>query len=663
MPAQKAPAQKTPPKTAPAQKTAPKKPAQKKAAVKKATAKKAAAKKPPAQKQTRALRAEPTQALHGHPLRNHNLRLRSLARSASAPPLGQKAVEIRVCVLNLTRIQMAKDSGVSRGALRDLELGVHTPTRLTMERFLEYCDRVHVPAAQVEAVRSLYAGPCDTLQHIIGRMELKAGSSPELARKIGIAPATLWEYKRGHFPVPYPILKKLCAASDEDFTVAEALWHVAERKRFLERGFPESLAELCILRLRSGHAESKLLELGLLTSQLKRLCYLELPAWTKVSAMVKTLCRTDDELKHMREIWQRDFQEQKNDGLHVFGLKLKKLREKLGVERREVSDLFLVGGKKPARTIKHIEEDGHYSQLAFPAGLVALLTDYEKTLPASQSEKDALGVTYFLQTETAKELRDLWEQRRIRFHLRHRPEMRLDLRLEREYYGFDVPQAAKILGYTSLEYQKVERGIETITDSSNKRILAAYKLAGHRRVAEVFQRRIDRDVRRLNWQSPTTVADMLLLLAEREGGVVTLSRVLQEAKLYGTSTPQVRGYIDGLYNPTWYLMQQIADWGGVTKLGAVHLDWIQRYRAHLKRSCKTMLLVELKLLMFEVSPTMRDFSKRLKFNCSALLRDLYRIEDGELVKWPHIERILRAAGLPDHSERWQVIHRLWTKRE
>ena len=150
-------------------------------------------------------------------------------------------------------------------------------------------------------------------------------------------------------------------------------------------------------------------------------------------------------------------------------------------------------------------------------------------------------MTFFLQTETAKELRDLWEQRRIRFHLRHRPEMRLDLRLEREYYGFDVPQAAKILGYTSLEYQKVERGIETITASSNKRILAAYQLAGHRRVAEVFQRRIDRDVKRLNWQHPTTVADMLTLLAEREGGVVTLSRVLQEAKLYGTSTPQVRG--------------------------------------------------------------------------------------------------------------------------
>ena len=558
---------------------------------------------------------------------------------------------------------MARDSGVSRGALRDLELGVHTPTRLTMERFLEFCEHKQVPAAQVEAVRSLYAGPCDTLQHIIGRMELKSCSSPELARKIGIAPATLWEYKRGHFPVPYPILKRLCEVSGEDFTVAEELWHVAERKRFLERGFPESLAELCILRLRAGHAESKLLELGLLTSQLKRLCYLELPAWPKVSAMVKLLCRTDVELKHLKEIWQRDFLQQKDEGLHVFGLKLKKLREKLGVDRREVSDLFLVGGKKPARTIKHIEEDGHYSQLAFPAGLVALMTDYEKTLPASEADKAALGATFFLQTETAVELRDLWEQRRIRFHLRHRPEMRLDLRLEREYYGFDVPQAAKILGYTSLEYQKVERGIETITDSANKRILAAYKLAGHRRIADVFQRRIDRDVQRLNWQSPTTVADMLTLLADREGGVVTLARVLQQAKLYGTSTPQVRAYIDGLYTPTWYLMQQIADWAGITKLGAVHLDWIQRYRAHLKRTSKTMLLVELKLLMFEVSPTMRAFSERLKFNCSALLRDLYRIEDGELVKWPHIERILQAAGLPDHSERWQVIHRLWTKRE
>ena len=80
--------------------------------------------------------ADTTQALRGHALRNHNLRKRSLKRSESAPPLARKAVEVRVVDLNMTRIELARKSGISRGALRDLELGVHTPTRNTLERFI-----------------------------------------------------------------------------------------------------------------------------------------------------------------------------------------------------------------------------------------------------------------------------------------------------------------------------------------------------------------------------------------------------------------------------------------------------------------------------------------------------------------------------------------------
>ena len=43
------------------------------------------------------------------------------------------------------------------------------------------------------------------------------------------------------------------------------------------------------------------------------------------------------------------------------------------MSRRELADLFGVGGKKPARIIKYIEEDGFYSMQAYPAGLVAVL--------------------------------------------------------------------------------------------------------------------------------------------------------------------------------------------------------------------------------------------------------------------------------------------------
>lgn len=608
-------------------------------------------------------RAEKPEKLRGHALRNFNLRKRSLKRSETAPPLSQKAVEIRVSELGLTRIQLARESGISRGALRDLELGVHNPTRHTLERFIEFCEERRIKPTLIEAVRNLYAGPCDSLQHFIARLELRAGSSPELARKVGVSPATLWEYKRGNFPTPYALLKKMCVITGEDFELGEKLWREAERNRFLKRGFPAAFAELCVLRLRAGHAESKLLQFGLATSQLKRMCYLELPPWPRVLPTVKSLCRNAEELRSLRELWAHDFQEQKSEGLHDFGLRIKKLREKCHIQRREVSDLCLVGGKKPARTIKHIEEDGHYSQLAFPAALVAIVTE----VPVSPASNDAVvlcpvkrGV---LETPLALELRAQWEKRRLRFHLRHRPEMQLDLRLAREYYGFDVAEAAQHLGYTSLEYQKIERGIESLSDTARKRILEAYEKAGHERVAEVFRRRDDRDMRRIAWKSPTTVADMLTLLAKREGGVVTLARMLKSMDLYGISTPQLRGYILGTVTPSWSLLQQIADKCGIEKLQPVHIDWIKRYRTQLKKKCKKMLCVEIKLLVAELAPTMRAFAKRCHCSPSLLLRDLYRIEDGEPVKWKHIERFLLGAGLPDTCERWQVIHGLWLRGE
>jgi len=613
--------------------------------------------------------AKATEKLRGHALRNANLRKRSLKRSESAPPLARKAVEIRVGELGLTRIELARQSGISRGALRDLELGVHTPTRNTLERFIEFCETKKISEKVLDELRDLYAGPADSIENVIARLELRAGSSPKLARKVGVSAATMWEYRRGNFPVPHELLRKMCQALRVDFEPLEPIWHQAERDRFVNRGFPEALAEFCVLRLRAGHAESDLLNLGLGTAELRRLCYLELLPWARVARVAKSLCRNDAELKALRDLWQRDYNAQKTEGLHDFGLRLKKIREKQKVTRREMADLFLIGGKKPARIIKHIEEDGHYSQQAYPAGLVALLTEPDREMSSvdvphssvhgSLNGEDTSSRNGFLNCETSAELRELWERRRVRFHLRHRPEMQLDLRLQREYFGFDVAQAAELLGYSNLEYQKIERGIEPLTESGRQRIIEALEDAGHQKVREVFVRRTARDQRRQAWRQPKTVSAMLKLLAEREGGVVPLARLLAEAGLYGISPPRLRSYMVEEETPTWFLLQQIAETCGIMKLQAVHIDWIHRYRSQLQQKSDSLLAIELRLLVAEVAPTLRAFSERLPFNYSVLLRDLYRVERKESFKWYHVERILEAAGLPKESERWRVIHRLW----
>ena len=58
--------------------------------------------------------------------------------------------------------------------------------------------------------------------------------------------------------------------------------------------------------------------------------------------------------------------------------------------------------------------------------------------------------------------------------------------------------------------------------------------------------------------------------------------------------------------------------------------------------------------------SLRDFSPRLGFNYSVLVRDMQKIDRDEPVKWFHVERILRAAGLPQEDERWREMHALWS---
>src|SRR5262249_9749319 len=150
----------------------------------------------------------------------------------------------------------------------------------------------------------------------------------------------------------------------------------------------------------------------------------------------------------------------------------------------ELADLFAIGGKKPARIIKYIEEDGFYSAQAYPAGLAALLAGSERE---------------------ASSLLSAWQQRRTQFHRRHRPETRIDLRLARELYGFEPRDMEAILGYSSLEYQKIERGVQPLMDTAHERILHAIHAAGQRRVETLLRQQQERETERIAWQRPSTV--------------------------------------------------------------------------------------------------------------------------------------------------------------
>ena len=84
---------------------------------------------------------KPASGLAGHALRNAHLRERSLLRAQTAPPLARAVVRIRAEILGLTRLEFSRRSGIGRGTLRDLELGVHKPTRHTLGRFVHFCKK------------------------------------------------------------------------------------------------------------------------------------------------------------------------------------------------------------------------------------------------------------------------------------------------------------------------------------------------------------------------------------------------------------------------------------------------------------------------------------------------------------------------------------------
>lgn len=578
------------------------------------------------------------QPLTGHALRNAHLRERSLRRAETAPPLARILVTLRARLLGLTRLELARRSGISRGTLRDLELGIHTPTRRILQRLLAFFQSAGVADEHLEELRRLYTGSGDTLEQFIARLELRAGSSRELARRVGISAATLWEYRRGHFPLPWVLLHQMCAAVGADAAAAEDLWREAERQRLRQRGYPEALAAFWVLCGRGGYTEKQLLSLGMCTAAVRRLRYLEIPPWNDVCGVIGRL-GTTEEVRELERLWRLEEQSQSAELPDKFGSRLRQLRKKHGSTRRELADLFDIGGKKPARIIKYIEEDGFYSAQAYPAGLVALLTGNEK-------ERVAL-------------LTD-WERRRRQFHRRHRPETRIDLRLAREMYGYEPRNMESILGYSSLEYQKIERGVQPLTDTARQRILQAIHAAGQRRVEALLQQRQQREEQRVAWQRPPSVRALIALLARREGGLIPLSRQLRRLGLKGLWTARLRAISHGDEVPPWCVLERIARACEVADWEDVQEDWRQRYREQLRRICPSPLGIELRLLIGELAESLREFSPRLGFNYSVLVRDMQKIDRDEAVKWFHVERIVRAAGLPADDPRWREIHALWS---
>src|SRR5262245_61257367 len=281
--------------------------------------------------------------LTGHALRNANLRKRSLHRAQEAPPLARAVVTIRAGELEMTRLDFCRKSGISRGTLRDLELGVHIPTRRVLRQLIDFCQRRGVKPDSLEELRRIYAGSGETLDGLIARLELKAGSAGKLARRVGISPSTLWEYQRGRFPIPLSMLRDLCAAVGEDPAAAERVWLAAERQRLRDREYPDPLAEFWALCHRMGYSDKDLPALGIGTEALRRLRYLELPAWPDVAAAAQALCRNEQELLSLKKLWERT-ERAPHD---AFGPRLQLLRKKQGIARRELADLFGLRGKKP----------------------------------------------------------------------------------------------------------------------------------------------------------------------------------------------------------------------------------------------------------------------------------------------------------------------------
>jgi hypothetical protein len=363
------------------------------------------------------------------------------------------------------------------------------------------------------------------------------------------------------------------------------------------------------------------------------------PAWNAVEPAVRALARDERELENLKRLWMQAQVPTTAGPGSAFGARLQQLRKQQDISRRELANVFGIGGKKPARIVKHIEEDGLYSAQAYPAGLTAVLT---------------------AKVEERQRLLHLWQERRRQFHRRRRPETRIELRLARECYGFHPSDMEAILGYAALEYQKIERGVSALRESAEERILAAIHQAGAKRVSALLQERSQRLEAQAAWHIPASVPLLVALLARREGGVIPLARRLRQAGLKRLWPGRLRAIRQGDEVPPWPVLQQLGEVCGVKDLTEVKRDWAVRYRAKLETSCPSPLGVELRLLVAAEVTTLRELSPRLGFNYSVLIREFQHIDRDEPLRWFHIERLLGILGVAPHGERWREIRALWS---
>jgi len=69
----------------------------------------------------------------------------------------------------------------------------------------------------------------------------------------------------------------------------------------------------------AGRPESYLTRLGVSNAALRRLRYLELPAWHEVDRAATALCRDPAELERLRQLWLRDQADQQRRLRDDFG--------------------------------------------------------------------------------------------------------------------------------------------------------------------------------------------------------------------------------------------------------------------------------------------------------------------------------------------------------
>ena len=220
---------------------------------------------------------------------------------------------------------------------------------------------------------------------------------------------------------------------------------------------------------REGYAEKHLPGLGLGTAALRRLRYLELPAWPEVAAVARTLCRDDDEWRVpgtplAGEERDRERASSPTPSAHA----CTKLRQAQGH-----------GPPRAGRPVRHRrQEAGADHQVRRGRRLSTPRRPTPRVWsPCWPDEAE----------EQRARLLGLWEERRRQFHRRHRPETRLDLRLAREPYGFELQghgghPGVRAAGVPANRARRRAR----CRSAAQARILQAIERAGQQRVAALL---------------------------------------------------------------------------------------------------------------------------------------------------------------------------------